>query len=206
MWIIVLPETHSSSKVKQGWKEDFQDEVFFFSRKIKFLGCSNSLLWQCHIQKKFGDNIFSRGSGLLSSITAKFYWFILFCTLLATFSCVRCSFEQNTRKLIVYLRNLSANNNFLFLFFISGDIFLGTHNVWTLPFSVWIQPCLELKKLCAIKKQQKYQECHILILDVSINDSAYILLNLCNSNTEKEHIEVLNDLRYLLEKLYGALM
>ena len=122
MWIIVLPETHSSSKVKQGWKEDFQDEVFFFSRKIKFLGCSNSLLWQCHIQKKFGDNIFSRGSGLLSSITAKFYLFILFFTLLATFSCVRCSFEQNTRKLIVYLRNLSDSNIF-FLFFIYGDIF-----------------------------------------------------------------------------------
>ena len=119
MWIIVLPETHSSSKVKQGWKEDFQDEVFFFSRKIKFLGCSNSLLWQCHIQKKFGDNIFSRGSGLLSSITAKFYLFILFFTLLATFSCVRCSFEQNTRKLIVYLRNLSANNNFFFSSFLS---------------------------------------------------------------------------------------
>ena len=31
---------------------------------------------QCCIQKKFGDNIFSRGSGLLSSISAKFYWFI----------------------------------------------------------------------------------------------------------------------------------
>ena len=36
------------------------------------------------------------------------------------FSCLRCSFEQNTRELIAYLRNLSENNNFLFLFFIFG--------------------------------------------------------------------------------------
>ena len=36
------------------------------------------------------------------------------------FSCVRCSFEQNTRELIAYMRNLSENNNFLFLFFIFG--------------------------------------------------------------------------------------
>ena len=81
-------------------------------------------------------------SGPLSSIPAKFYWFILFFKLLVTsFSCIRCSFEQNTRKLVVYLRNLSDNNNFLFLFFIFWDFFLGSHNVWTLPFSVWIRPC-----------------------------------------------------------------
>ena len=38
------------------------------------------------------------------------------------FSCIRCSFEQNTRNLIVYLRNLSENY-FLFLFFIFEVIF-----------------------------------------------------------------------------------
>ena len=38
---------------------------------------------QCHIEKKFGDNIFSWEPGLLSKIQAKCYWFILFCTLLA---------------------------------------------------------------------------------------------------------------------------
>ena len=92
---------------------------------------------QCPIQEKFGDNVFSWRSGLLSSIPAKVYWFILFYTLLATFfSCIRCSYEQNERKLIVYFRNLSDNNDFLFLFFIFGDIFLGAHNVWTLQFSV----------------------------------------------------------------------
>ena len=55
MWITVLPETHSSSKVKQGWKEDFQDEVFFFSQKIKFLGCSNSLLAVSHPEEIWGQ-------------------------------------------------------------------------------------------------------------------------------------------------------
>ena len=29
---------------------------------------------------------------------------------------------------------------FFFLLFIFGDIFLGAHNVWTLPLSVWIRP------------------------------------------------------------------
>ena len=37
------------------------------------------------------------------------------------FSCIRCSFEQNTKKLMIYLRSLSDMNNFLFLF-IFGDI------------------------------------------------------------------------------------
>ena len=37
------------------------------------------------------------------------------------FSCIRCSFEQNTKKLMIYLRSLSDKNNFLFLF-IFGDI------------------------------------------------------------------------------------
>ena len=79
----------------------------------------------CRIQNKFEDNIFSRWSGLLSSISTKFIWFIiLFCTHLATFfSGMRCSFKQNTRKLFIDLRNLSENNYFLFLFSIFGDIF-----------------------------------------------------------------------------------
>ena len=39
-----------------------------------------------------------------------------------------------------------------------------------------------------------------MILDVSIDDSEYILINLCNANTEKEQINVLNDMLVLLEK------
>ena len=62
---------------------------------------------------------------LFSSKAAKFYWFILFCTFLAScFYLCKCSFEQNTRNLIVYLRNLSEKNNFFFfVFFIFKDIF-----------------------------------------------------------------------------------
>ena len=29
MWIIVLQETHSNSKVEQKWEEDFHGKVFF---------------------------------------------------------------------------------------------------------------------------------------------------------------------------------
>ena len=51
------------------------------------------------------------------------FYFAQFLPLL--FSCIRFSFEQNTRKLIVYLRYLPNNNNFLFLFLIFRDIFWG---------------------------------------------------------------------------------
>ena len=50
-----------------------------------------------------------------------------------------------------------------------------------------------------IKKQQTDKEGHILILDVSSNDSEYILINLYNANTENEQIDVLSSLSKLLE-------
>ena len=49
-------------------------------------------------------------------------------------------------------------------------------------------------------KQETDKKGRILILDVSINDSEYILINLYNANTEKEQIDVLNNMLVLLEK------
>ena len=51
-----------------------------------------------------------------------------------------------------------------------------------------------------IKKQKTDKEGCILILDVSINDSQYILLNLYNANTEIEQIDVFSSLFGLLEE------
>ena len=93
--------------------------------------------FQCRIQRKLEGNVFSRGSNLPSLIPANVYWFI-------SFSCIRYSFEQNTWKVIVYLRNLSESNHFLFFIFIFGDISLDGHNAWTLPLSVWIRPWFHL--------------------------------------------------------------
>ena len=42
-------------------------------------------------------------------------------------------------------------------------------------------------------------EGRILILDVSVNDSEYILINLCNANTEKEQINVFSNVFALLK-------
>ena len=50
-----------------------------------------------------------------------------------------------------------------------------------------------------IKKQQTDKEGRILILDVSTNDSEYILINLYNANTENEQTNVLSSLSELLE-------
>ena len=51
-----------------------------------------------------------------------------------------------------------------------------------------------------IKKQKADKEGCILILDVSINDSQYTLINLYNANTEIEQINVLSSLFGLLEE------
>ena len=48
-------------------------------------------------------------------------------------------------------------------------------------------------------KQQTDKEGCILILDVSIKDSEYILINLYNANTENGQINVLSSLSKLLE-------
>ena len=51
-----------------------------------------------------------------------------------------------------------------------------------------------------VKKKQTDNEGRILILDVSINDSEYILINLYNAKTENEQIDVLSSLFELLEE------
>ena len=49
------------------------------------------------------------------------YCFSRFFSLL--FSGIKCSFEQNTRKLVVHLRNLSDHNNFFTLLHFWGHVF-----------------------------------------------------------------------------------
>lgn len=70
------------------------------------------------------------------------YYFKHFLPLL--FSCIRCSFEQNTRRLIVYLRDQKTTFSFFFLLHFWGHS-LGSHNLWTLPFSFWLRPCKKNK-------------------------------------------------------------
>ena len=53
---------------------------------------------------------------------------------------------------------------------------------------------------CTVKKQQTDKEGHILILDVPINNSEYILINLYSAKTAKEQIDVLSNLLKLLEE------
>ena len=56
----------------------------------------------------------------------------IICTLGHLFlGCIRCFFLNRTQ---------ASRKQFSFLVFIYGDIFLGAHNVWTPPLSVWMQP------------------------------------------------------------------
>ena len=50
-----------------------------------------------------------------------------------------------------------------------------------------------------VKKQETDKEGRILILDVSVNDSEYIKINLCNTNTGKEQISVFSNMFALLK-------
>ena len=51
-----------------------------------------------------------------------------------------------------------------------------------------------------VKKQQTDKQGRILILDVDINDSEYILITLYNSNTENEQMDALSSLFELLKE------
>ena len=56
------------------------------------------------------------------------------------------------------------------------------------------------KKTFNVKKQETNKEGRILILNVSVNDSEYILINLCNVNTKKEQINVFSNMFVLSKK------
>ena len=60
--------------------------------------------------------------------------------LLFYLSCIRCYWIEH-KEAHCLLEKIFRQQQF-FLFFIFGDIFLGAHNVWTLPFSVWTPPWL----------------------------------------------------------------
>ena len=58
-----------------------------------------------------------------------------------------------------------------------------------------------MEKTFTVKKQETDdKEGRILILDVSVNDSEYILINLYNANTKKEQINVFSKMFVLLQK------
>ena len=56
------------------------------------------------------------------------------------------------------------------------------------------------KETFNVKKQEIDKEGRILILDVSVNHSEYILINLYNANTENEQINVFSNMFALLKK------
>ena len=56
------------------------------------------------------------------------------------------------------------------------------------------------KETFTVKIQETDKKGWILILDISVNDSEYILINLYNTNTDKEQINVFSNMFALLEK------
>ena len=59
---------------------------------------------------------------------------------------------------------------------------------------------LEKNKIC-VNSQTTDKHGRILILDVTIDGSEYILVNICNANTQIEQLKVLNDLSELTKKV-----
>ena len=56
------------------------------------------------------------------------------------------------------------------------------------------------KETFTVKKQETDKEGRYLILDVSVNNSQYILVNSYNANTEKERINVFSNMFALSKK------
>ena len=96
------------------------------------------------------------------------YCFVHFKLLL--FSCMRYCFEQNTRKLIVYLRSLSDNSHFLYLFFIFGDTFLDAHNIiYNIIYNIYICYNFASKFLYTMKKlNMHYKHQYIIYPSASV--------------------------------------
>ena len=97
---------------------------------------------QCRVQKNFGDNVFSRGSGL-SSIPAKFYWqfFHTFRHFILAVKDILLNRTQGSSLLTCEIYETAT-----ILFFSSTFLgtFLGAHNVWTLSFSVWLRTWFDM--------------------------------------------------------------
>ena len=82
------------------------------------INAKSKLLKQCCIQKRFGDKDSSWGSGLLSTISARFYWFILFWKLLASSFQLYQMFFWTDHKEAHYLpEKFIRKQQFSFLFF-----------------------------------------------------------------------------------------
>ena len=65
---------------------------------------------------------------------------------------------------------------------------------------MWCPNCLLWKKTFNVKIQETDKEGGVLFLDVSVNNSEYILINLYNANMEKEQINVFSNIFALLKK------
>ena len=59
--LLFLPETHSSGKVEQEWKEDFHDQVFFSHRKTSSWGVLTVYLGSDTSRRNLGA-MFSAGA------------------------------------------------------------------------------------------------------------------------------------------------
>ena len=110
------------------------------SKSSEFHALLISRFFQSCIQNQSGDIVFCWGLFLNTSNILLIYC-VLFCTLSTTsFQLYKMFFWIKCSEADVYLRNLSESNNFLFLIFIFGELFLGIHNIWALPFSGWAWP------------------------------------------------------------------
>ena len=114
-------------------------------------------------------------------------------------------------KLIEYLKNKLKSNGVLFLqetHSISND-----ENAWADDFkgqvffshrtsnSRGVLVAYLGSKSFVVKNKRNDDDGRILILDVSIDDTDYILVHIYNANNETEQIKVFNDLHLLLNSL-----
>ena len=119
--------------------------------------------------------------------------------------------SKNQLKLIEYLKNKLKSNGVLFLqetHSISND-----ENTWADDFkgqvffshgtsnSRGVLIAYLGSQSFVVKNKRNDDAGHILILNVSIDDTDYILVNIYNANTETEQIKVLNNLHLLLDSL-----
>ena len=113
-------------------------------------------------------------------------------------------------SIIEYLKNKISKNGILFLQETHSTI--SDEGKWKDEFSGPVLYSYSTSNSCGVlitffgknrcvNNQTTDKHGQILILDVTVDGSEYILVNIYNANTESEQLKVLNDLSELMKKV-----
>ena len=122
--------------------------------------------------------------------------------------------QNNSKRLSVveYFKNKLGNNGILFLQETHSTF--NDENIWKNDFNVPVFYSHGTSQSCgvliaffgnlnfSVNKQVGDKNGRILFLDVNIDEIRYVLVNICNANTDNEQVQVLSELSELMKNKF----